>query len=562
MMRGRGQYKARNNNPVAAAVMEQLAGTEEQEAVWDALLRTKLNVIVEAVAGSGKTWTIVQYALRERYKRVGLVAFNKHIADELKAKVAGLRNVECMTYHSLGNRALKQRFGFLKLDEHKVLGYLDTQKFYRTTSKGVEELDRDDSKTVKFRINATVGFAKSYGFDESMTEAEFCWLEEKHDLDFEGMRETVWASLPGTLKWCKENTSTIDFNDMVWLPYVLKLPVPGYDVLCVDEYQDTNTVQQWLALQAGKRLCAVGDSRQAIYAFRGADSRGFDRLRETLGKDNVVTLPLTLTRRCPQSHVKLAQRIVPQIKALDTAPEGKVTYVGTRDAAVEQMKPGDLVVCRVNAELVGTAYKLLKRGVRAVVRGRDVGAGIEKLIKLAGDKAGRDASLTLLLEHANIITMQEISKFNALPNGRGEARAVAAQDRLECLSEIASQCETTGELSAALRKLFDEFDDEGKPQNTVVLGTVHRTKGLEGNRVFVLRPDLMPHPMAKRKEEQEQERNLAYVAVTRAKYESAELPGELVFVGLESPLFPKAAEEDTTVDFPAPGPGAETEEWV
>jgi superfamily I DNA/RNA helicase len=533
--------------------MEIIEGTEEQEAVWKALLTTLLHVIVEAVAGSGKTFTLIQYALREKVKRIGLVAFNKHIADELKLKMGGTRdskgvirggqsNVDCMTYHSLGFKAVREfTRGRTQVDDYKVLNYLDTVEMARI-EKGVKKLlSREEVKLAKYRIKSMVSYAKNYGFGWDISEEQLNYIEERHDVELNGLKDIVYAHVGPTLKWCAENLTSIDYDDMVWVPYILDLPVPQYDVLCVDEYQDTAITQQWLALKAGKRVCAVGDSRQAIYGFRGADSRGFDRLREKLG-NKVVTLPLTLTRRCPKSHVALAQRIVPQIRALDDAPEGLISYMPT-EAAVDSMRVGDLVVCRVNAPLLSTAYQLLKRGAKAVVRGRDLGAGIEKLLEMAQKSAEGSEDLAVVLANASTITASFVDKFNNLPNGRGEMRAMAAQDKFDCLAELAAQCGTLRELRGLLSKLFAEFDDDGKPINAVVFGTVHRTKGLEGNRVFVLKPELIPHPMAKRKADHEQERNLGYVAVTRAKFEDGK-PGELVFVGGESDLFPKQPSED------------------
>lgn len=523
-----------NNTAVS---MEQLdikigPGSSEQQAVWDVLLNTDKHVIVEAVAGSGKTYTITQYALREKQASVGLVAFNKHIADELTARMGGQSNVSCMTYHSLGYKACRRAFnGLGRPDEYRVLNILDTMTL---------AVPDKQEKVVKYKIKAVVSLAKNYGVSDRDGIEK---LVDLHDMDLNGFNELVLDTAPKVMARCRQlnKGESIDFDDMVWLPMELGLAVPQFDVLCVDEYQDTGLTQQWLAVQGGKRVCAVGDPKQAIYAFRGADGHGFARLREQL-KGNIVTLPLTLTRRCPKSHVRMAQQIVPQIQAMPDAPEGIVRVTKTVDEAVNEMRAGDLVVCRVNAELIGVAYKLLKRGVKAVVRGRDIGQGMVKLIEKGEKRCGggyRDrAALVDVLKAIGEITTEEVAKYNAMSHGRGEMRAMNAQDRYECIVELAEGCGTVAELCGVIDKLFGDFDQSGAPRNAVVLGTVHRTKGLEGARVFVLRPDLIPHPMAKRKEEQEQERNLAYVAVTRAKFDkgTGEM-GELVFVGGMCGLF-------------------------
>jgi superfamily I DNA/RNA helicase len=516
-----------------------IQGSPEQEKIWQELLQGSKHVIIEAVAGSGKTTTLVQYAFREKQKRIGLVAFNKHIAQELTFRMNGQSNVECMTYHSLGYRAVRAAMRHpVRVEQYKTLQLID--------ELGIQGVDPKQERVAKYRIASMVGLAKTYGLSYSCSRERLEEIADRHDIDMNGLQEVILDYVPKILKKCRDETRIVDFDDMVWLPMELGLKIPKYEVLCVDEYQDTGLTQQWIAVRGGERIVAVGDPKQAIYQFRGADSAGFDRLRKEL-KD-VVTLPLTLTRRCPKSHVKLAQEIVPQIRALDTAPEGIIRVSKSLDESVAEMKPGDLVVCRVNAELVGVAYKLLKRGVKAIVRGREIGQGISKLLEQAEARADKGANLNLILEKAGEITGEAIAKFNAMPNGKGEMRAANSQDRYDCLAELAQGSKTVEELKRTIERLFADFEEDGKPKEAVVLGTVHRTKGLEGNRVFILRPDLIPHPMAKKEADRESERNLGYVACTRAKFEEGK-EAELIFVGGPCSMFAGSFDESFRESF-------------
>jgi superfamily I DNA/RNA helicase len=500
----------------------QIVGSEEQQAIWRELDTSGRNLIVEAVAGSGKTYTGVEWC-KTTEARTAFVAFNKHIAMELQQRLQGRNNVEAMTYHSLGFKMIRSAYKGVQVDQYKVDGLLD--EVHLPLSDYLE-------RTAKYRIKHLTSLAKQYG---SRERKELEILVDHHDVDLNGVEDVVYEWVPKILDKCKVGLAEIDFDDMVWLPKELGLGCAKYDVMLIDEAQDTNLSQQWLALNSAHRLVVIGDRNQAIYGFRGSDSQSMQRLENALAltKQGVVRLPLTVTRRCPKSGVRLAQRIVPQIQALDSAIEGNIRC-SNKDVAAD-MLPGDLVLCRVNAELLGVAYKLLKAGIKAVVRGRDIGQGLNKLIDRAVKKVG-DSSISEVLKAACGLTTDEVCKYSAIPHNRGQARAANAQDRYACLTELAMDAQNTSELRGVITRLFADFDDDGKPNNAVVLGTVHRTKGLEADRVWVLRPDLIPHPMAKQKWEQEQEYNLAYVAVTRFKK-------ELVWVGSECSLFVNSEED-------------------
>jgi DNA helicase-2/ATP-dependent DNA helicase PcrA len=522
----------------------QIVGTPEQEAIWKAGLEEGgPHLVVNAVAGSGKTTTGVELCRKlSPSLTVAFVAFNKHIATELQSRLREFRHVQAMTYHSLGLRALRAHLKQVEIDQYKVDTILDQLKVYGGMS---------DSKVryLQARVRKLVGLAKQYG---AWSQAELERLVDHHDLDLTNIEDEVFKLTPVVLKKCKEQLKRVDFDDMVWLPKELGVQMPQFDFLISDESQDLNQSQQWLLMAAAKRLMIVGDKNQAIMGFRGSDSSSMDNIRKALvarGDRPVIEMPLSLTRRCPKSHVRLAQRIVPGIQALENAPEG-VIRVESTSKAVSEMRPGDLVVCRVNAPLLETAYLLLKQGVRAVVRGRDIGEGLKKLIENALKRVAIEEKedVGAMLAAAEMITQEQVQKLSRLKS-KSEARIAAAQDRVACLTSLSEGNGTVRELLGVIGKLFDEFDDDGKPQNAVVLGTVHRTKGLEGYRVYVLEPGKMPHPMAKKEWERAQELNILYVAVTRAKFGEEKVagigfagqkktyPGELVFVGGECPMF-------------------------
>lgn len=86
------------------------------------------------------------------------------------------------------------------------------------------------------------------------------------------------------------------------------------------------------------------------------------------------------------------------------------------------------------------------------------------------------------------------------------------QDKADTLVIFLEQSSTIIEATDKINTLFSNNNGTG-----IVLSTIHKAKGLEATKVFILCPELLPHPMAKSAWQQDQEANLKYVAITRAR---------------------------------------------
>lgn len=516
-----------------------LSGSPEQETIWEAIAKGSTHVVVEACAGSGKTFTMIQVCLRNRMKAITFVAFNKHIAAEAggKLQASGCTNVNCRTYHSLGFSMIRSMYPGVQVNEDKIEAILNTAERPTSPLTGLPISDNDWGYCGSF-VRKFVNYCRTYMLKGTERErilelADHFGVEVNNpDGSLQPMVEVALTLVPWVLLQCKKLANVmIDYNDMIWLPTVLDLPAPKTDLLICDEFQDTDPAQQELVFRAmgDGRLIVVGDRNQAIYGFRGADIDAIPNLIVALEKTErgVQVFPLTVTRRCPVSHVILAAAIVPQIRPMEGAKEGTITTMSP-SLAVREMQPNDMVLCRCNAPLVHTAYDLIRRGVRPIIRGRDIGKGlidlIEKLQKrvVRTTHAGFDenaygggsdlAQFEIALNQYFDTESLRLSKLGR----KGENRLAALQDKRDCLREMCNNVKSISELKATVETLFADFDAEGIPRNAVVLSTVHRGKGLEAERVFILSPELLPHPMAKAEWERKQERNLAYVAATRS----------------------------------------------
>jgi len=496
---------------------------------------TAPHLIVEARAGTGKTTTLVeglkrikgipssfipssqQEAIwdsmelsRGKVSSICFVAFNKSIATELQQRVPA--GYDAMTMHSLGFKTINRIYPRLKVESYRtqnlIAKYYDTDiRDLRRQPEMVEVIQATEDLVKLCKMNLVDGSAE-----------ELDRLVDHYDIELNGGRDKVYSLVPTILNLCKDpqKDGQIDFNDMIWLPVILKLPVRRYDLLLVDEAQDLNRCQQALAKMAGKRLILCGDPRQAIYGFAGADAESMSRMTQELSRTErgCIVLPLTVTRRCGKAIVAEAQRIVQDFQAFDTNPEGLVKTAKypskdhNRPSYENLVQEGDFILCRVNAPLVSQCFRFLRAGRKANIQGRDVGQGLISTVKKLNA-----ISIPDLIQKAEDWLHAELAKeqFKKNPN---ESRMIVLQDRYDCLISFTEGANTVDEV---IRRIETIFTDDKKTPG-IKLASIHKAKGLESRRVFLLRPRgaAIPHPMAKTDWQKEQELNLLYVAITRA----------------------------------------------
>lgn len=477
--------------------------TPEQEAVYDAVANTTGHVICEAVAGSGKSTTAVQAVGHvPAGKSVGFVAFNKSIANELKDRLGN--RATATTLHSHGYAAVRRHAGSgVRIEAGKYSTILASLRadWFRFTRFGVPKPTTRALECLalidKLRETLTP-------WDNREAIADVC---DRYDLDTPGA--TMLATAVEVITRGMEQTAVIDFTDMLWLPVMLSLPLTRYDVLFCDECQDFSKLMQEVAVRSGERLVILGDRNQSIYGFNGADPDAMPGLMSRLSQSPVGACgtPLTVTFRCPRWHVQMAQRIVPHIQAAETADRGECFQISSNQLS-RLVRSGDLVIGRTNAGLVTTTLGLISQGTPAVMVGRDFGT------QLAGTVRRMNAgSITELLAKIEQYRDRESSRLES--RNAAAARITALHDRCDALTAIAEKHDTVDGMIDGIGRLFADADS---PLKTVRVSSIHRAKGTEANAVFMV--DTANIPM-RRKEQQpwevEQERNIAYVAVTRGK---------------------------------------------
>lgn len=485
------------------------------------------SAILKAVAGSGKSTSIVRaLPFIPETATVLIMAFNAPIAKEMKAKIAALeadlaeesakvgvkprsfRNVEAATFHARGFRALLRRFGKdakVEVDEGKVRKIMKDR-----LSEAEYELYGDF-------VNKLVGFAKGVGvgidglapdtrevwFDLIATQE--LWLDDEAASEDRAVEIARKALAVSNSKAEKERW--IDFNDQLYLPLLWNLRMFGHDWVIVDEAQDTNPVRREFArrcLKRGGRSCWVGDPCQSIYAFTGASSNAMDLIAEQFG---TIELPLTVSYRCPKAVGAVARKIVPYFEVADGAAEGEVLTLKLKDA-LAKLSDRDAIACRQTAPLVSLAFSIIAGGRGCRVLGKDVGAGLVKLVN--GQRAKGVPNLV-----AKLIAFRDrqVEKFT---KAEQHAKAEAEADRVECVMVVVASlggAEATT-VPAVVAKIESLFPGDGE-MNVLTLSTIHKLKGREFQNVAVYRPELSPSKAAKSEEAYQQEMNLVYVRDTR-----------------------------------------------
>jgi AAA domain/UvrD-like helicase C-terminal domain len=500
--------------------------SEYQAAIFNWISSGTGDAIVNAVAGSGKTTTLTEASklLPDRASAI-FCAFNSHIVKELTKRLGGM---ECKTIHSIGLSTLARHFNKQPTVDGNKYRNLVRKESWRlaeqmpTVNRGelvsafgdlvdLCQATLTPTQHVKNALGGVLSLVSHFGLTLPCPAENL--LPALDSVLSEGVRIA-----------CSD--CIISFSDMLWLPWVWGLQPRTYDWVFVDECQDLNRAQLEMVLKLRKveksigramqgsedgRMIFVGDPRQAIYGFSGADAASYANIQARTG---ATEFPLSVSYRCPVLVVREAQAIVLGIQPRPNAPLGTVRWI-TETELYAQVKEGDLLLCRMTAPLIATCLDLIRQKVPARVRGKDIGKMLVKTVQIVSERQG--FKLADFPKHLHEYMSEQIAKLK----GRDDTE---------------SQIERAWDIESALTACFDahhqdamllqwniqNFEDSitrlfSDDRPGVWLSTVHKAKGLEAERVFILRPDKLPLVWRGQQAwEMEQEMNLKYVAITRA----------------------------------------------
>lgn len=459
--------------------------THEQLAIIDAAKNTTDNLLISALAGAAKTSTLILVAESLKSVPTLCLAFNKKIAEEMKERLPG--NCEAMTLNSLGHRAWGSALGKRLI--------LDTSKTYNLLTAHIASFRGDDKSLAYERFNElmqAVDFAKTRGWipegtftyaKRLLTDDEYSAIlpEELSDFEFDLVRKIVGESIHQSLQ------GTIDFNDQILMPTLFpNASFTLFPLVLVDEAQDLSELNhKMLQKLAKKRIIAVGDACQAIYAFRGASTSSMKDLKDRF---QMKEFTLSISFRCPIAVVKAAQWRAPHMRWPEWAKEGTVRTLTSWN--VHDLPDNAAIICRNNAPLFRQALALLKARRYPQLIGNDIGKNLLKIMKKFGSSSMPKAEVI-----ENIVKW----KMAKLAKTRSPG---SIHDQADCMLLFAEEGDNLGDALAYAEHIFNA-------RGPIQLMTGHKSKGLEFDHVFILDKHLIG--------DSQQEDNLRYVMQTRAK---------------------------------------------
>jgi len=493
--------------------------TPEQQAIIQAARSSSESLLISAMAGCAKTTSLLMLAKELPVVPTLAVAFNVKTKKELERKFP--KHVETMTLNGLGHRAWARAIN----RQPKV----DTNKVFNTIKTTLDDMGLKNSNGLWSTVNTLVKGARHAGLVPEPIAQQFPGLVPDEYESWEAIADAHYMDINDESVWVARRTlrnlisqsfqGTLDYDDQIYMSTLFGGVFPKFATVLVDEAQDLSPLNHIQVSRAVvSRLIVCGDPRQAIYAFRGADSSSMESLRGL--RDSWLELPLTVTWRCPKAIVARQQIHALGFTAAPTAPEGEFHDWTAREswslADVKSRWPDKhiAILSRNNAPIIAAGLRIIRQGIGCTILGADIGKSLITLSKKIFPADDLDAEVC----REKIIEWRDKEISLARANNK-EERVAILHDRAECLLAVVNSQNvlTSGQLRDTLVRMFEPSSI------AITLSTGHKAKGLEWPIVIHLDPWRVPSKFAIKANEAgnpiplQQDFNLRYVIETRSQ---------------------------------------------
>ena len=480
--------------------------TPQQLAIFNWFIMGKGNILIRARAGCTKTTVCVEGLNRSNTPDSAYFVFAKKNQLEAEKKITN-KKVTVKTFHGYGYGIVLKHWRGVKASSYAEFGR-------------VKSLEPAAPKQIIFQTAKLVTYLKNLFLNPTLQDAIKTAIERNIELGknegwtIEKISEIALKVINISKEYPKDKL--ISFEDMLWLPNVMGWINPAFYLVVVDETQDMNYLQLLLAEKScfpNGRICLVGDDRQQIFGFRGAMHNGLDTFKEKL---NAKEFPLTVNFRCGKKIISLAQIIVPDIQAAPDAIEGEILAMG-EEKMLNEIKVKDTILSRTNAPLMKACLSLIRKKIPAYVEGREVGKVLIDII----DEINCNSINDFFDKLQNWLDTK-IARSTGWNSGN---QIALYQDQHETLRVLAESALSIEDIKTKINSLFLDADYVRVP--SVVCQTVHKSKGLEYDNVYMLMDTFNGGKRKLNENEAREEENIVYCAVTRAKNKLIQVSSKL-----------------------------------
>lgn len=476
--------------------------TTEQQAI----INSSGNIKINAVAGSGKTTTIIEYAkARPKSARILYLAFNKSVKIEATKKFIekGLANVKVETAHSLAYK--------------KVVFYHD----YKVCSQGYKTGEIADllglvgngDKHAEYIIaNHVNKFIAYFCNSDKQKVQELNYLDVVSDAKAKSFVRNYYSYIEKQTRLflAKMDKGEIEItHDFYLKKFQLSNPKLNFDYILFDEGQDASPAMLDIFFKQSAIKVIVGDTHQQIYGWRFAVN--------SLEKANFKTLNLSKSFRFSQDIANLAGGVLHWKNIIGKYNPVKISGEGTT-----KEKKIKAVLARTNLGLLLKAIEYIKEKKnlqRIYFEGNinsytyaDEGASLYDVLNLYNGRKLRIKD-KLIQSMKNMYELEEYIK---------KTEDVQLGMMVEIVKEYGN------EIPGIIKSIKDKHVENDEKENAeMIFSTVHRCKGMEYDSIQLVNDFITEEKLEKIKTESKEkevnvsklheEINLLYVAITRTK---------------------------------------------
>ncbi|XP_051544613.1 F-box DNA helicase 1-like [Myxocyprinus asiaticus] len=511
--------------PLGLQDSRQLHVTHEQQQILNHDIQRHHVVKIMAFAGTGKTTTLVKYAEQRPHMRFLYLAFNKSVATQ--AQCSFPTNVECSTVHSMAFKAVGLRYKKIKklsnsLQPFEVAWILPKGHGGFVNAKVVTQTINNFWASVDQRVGPQ-HVPREYKNTQGLPQ----YPGEQEQMIFAGIAQDLWDKMV-ELQRRRERVYNMTHDGYLKLWQLTRPELDRYDVIFIDEAQDCTPVIMDVMLSQSCGKILVGDPHQQIYTFRGAVNA-------------LHAVPHTHIYYLTQSFRFGSEIAYVGATILDCCKKVKQILVGgNQDGFVrgedsqtlERLKLGQkllegsvAILSRCNVTVFSEAVRLtdINPSCKIYIVGGVENFGLEKIMDIwvlmqPEDKRRKD-SLTIKDYFIRSFCRDKMGGYRGL-----KGYATASEDR-----ELEAKVAVVEKYNARIPELVQRIYSCAQRSPLFadfILGTVHKSKGLEFDAVVVT-DDFMKVPCARHNLQRvghfstgnipDDEWNLLYVAVTRAR---------------------------------------------